>query len=176
MANIQIHEFHIKVRWLLGLATGKERSQLPRDFPKFKSLKDVVRALGATPQRFGMWCPLNPKKKDGTPAPQMDKPPAAFARNVARMFGFAPQPDGVDDDGVWSNWWANDWPCSTPRETNARTNAPAAEFTRRYLDALATSGKLKFQKPIIAPANRARKRLPLRRPLHCHPTGRRLPA
>jgi hypothetical protein len=159
MANIQIHEFHIKVRWLFGLATCNERSQLPREFPKFGLLKDVVEALGATQQTFGMWCPLNPKKKDGTPAPQMDKPPAAFARNVARMFGFAPQPDGVDDDEVWSEWWANDWSCFTPRETNAPTNAPAAEFTRRYLDALAT-GKLKFQKPIIAPANRARARPP----------------
>jgi hypothetical protein len=92
MANIQIDEFHIKVRWLFGLATRKERSQLPRDFPKFNLLKDVVQALGAKQQTFGMWCPLNPKKKDGTPAPQMDKPTAAFARNVARMFGFAPQP------------------------------------------------------------------------------------
>jgi hypothetical protein len=47
MANIQIDEFHIKVRWLFGLATGKERSPLPRDFPKFSLLKDVVQALGA---------------------------------------------------------------------------------------------------------------------------------
>jgi hypothetical protein len=148
MANIQIDEFHIKVRWLFELATRKKQSGLPHGFPKFSRLKDVVATLGATQQRFGNWCP--PVKKDGTPAPQLNKPPAEFARNVARMFGFAPQPDGIDDDEVWRKWWANDWPCFTPSETNKKTQAPAAEFKERYLAAL-TAGSLKFQQPLAAP-------------------------
>ena len=174
MANIQIHEFHIKVRWLFGLATRKERSQLPPEFPKFSRFKDVVQALGATQQTFGMWCPLNPKKKDGTPAPQMDKPTAAFARNVARMFGFAPSPtasmmtrSGASGGRMIGRALRRVKPMH--RRMRLRRNSRGA-ILMRWQRASSSFRSRSSLRPIVRAQDR------LRRPLRCRPTRRRLPA
>jgi formylglycine-generating enzyme required for sulfatase activity len=147
MANIQIHEFHIKVRWLFALASGKEPAQLPGDFPKFTLWKDFATALGTTPQHLGNWCPppLAQRRnamRDRAPDQPIDRPPLSIARNVARIFGFAPD-GGVDDDEVWRTWWAHHWPSFTPCETNGSTHAPASVFKERYIEAL-TNGTLRF--------------------------------
>ena len=154
MANIQIDEFHIKVRWLFALAKRSEAIALPEDFPKFGTWKAFAQALGTTSQHLGNWCPpphnpLRPLKSGH----QADKPPVGIARNMARLFGFAPMPAGVDDDPVWQEWWARQWPSFTPSETNKLKKAPTEDFKKRYREALQRH-ELQFQKPIL-PAPKA---------------------
>ena len=150
MANIQIHEFHIKVRWLFALAHSKETAQLPSNFPRFRFWKEFAAALDTTPQHLGNWCPppraerRNPLRDRDAP---IDRPPVAIARNIARIFGFAPL-GGTDDDEVWRKWWENHWPSFTPGETECKTTAPASDFKERYLVALA-NGTLKFERAIF---------------------------
>src|SRR5882672_10056448 len=119
-SNLWIHDFHIKVRWLLNLPGGIV-FEMPSGFQKFKNQKDFAKALGVGQNQVSQWCPkprkhVQPGQPDD-PLPPANRPPVHFVRNVARVFGFAPW-DGTDDSEVWREWWANRWPSFTPSEAD----------------------------------------------------------
>jgi hypothetical protein len=156
MKNILIHEGNIKVRWLAYLAVrhkdvAEEHSLLPVDFPRLERLKDVADALGTTPSAFSNWFP-DPTKPDRTKGAELvNRPPSDFARNVAKLFGFAPP---SDDDHVWRDWWANCWPSFMPSEnddTNRNQKTSAEDFKKQYREAL-KNGSLKFPPSGVASA------------------------
>src|SRR5258708_1903940 len=111
--NILIHEGHLKVHWLLALAAGEteELNLLPADFPPYK-LNELAKAFGVLPSTFSNWFPVDPTKRK-TLARMVNRPPVEVARNIARIFGFAP----TSDDG-WSDWWEKDWPSFMPSEVD----------------------------------------------------------
>jgi hypothetical protein len=156
MKNILIHEGHIKVRWLAYLAVrhkdvAEELSILPIDFPRFKLLKDVAVALGAKPSAFSNWFPDPTKPDRDKGAELVNRPPPDFARNVAKLFGFAP---ASDDDHVWRDWWAKSWPSFMPSENddaNRNQKAPAEDFKKQYREAL-KNGSLTFPPSGVASA------------------------
>src|SRR5262249_44792304 len=128
-SNCWIDDFHIKVNWLLNLPSSAEII-LPSDFPR-KTRQILAKELGVTPNDVSNWCP-NPNKHT-TPSKPANHPKVHFARNIARVFGFAPL-DGIDNDDVWQKWWASSWPSFTPSETRQRTRAPADTFQTQYRD------------------------------------------
>lgn len=149
MKCIDIDEGHIKVRWLLALAqrgedVAWERELLPAEFPNFKWDKDLAKALGAKQSAFSNWFPDKPHARN-----TLYRPPPEIARNLARIFGFAPP---SDDDHVWREWWAKSWPSFMPSEddnTNRRKQAPAEAFKAQYREALKNKS-LTFRPPIVS--------------------------
>jgi hypothetical protein len=149
--NIQIDEGHIKVRWLLALSQRRkdvawELESLPAEFPNFGRGKDLAEALGAKDSAFSNWFPhpARPHARD-----TLNRPPPEVARNLARIFGFAPP---SDDDHVWNEWWAKSWPSFMPSEddkTNRKQKGSAEDFKAQYREALKNKS-LTFRAPIVS--------------------------
>jgi hypothetical protein len=151
--NIEVEDGHIKVRWLLSLARGKagaeDKKLLPENFPRFENAEDLAHALGATKSDFSNWFPSPDKGK--IIKPPANRPRVEAVRNVARIFGFAPDPD---EDDAWPNWWKAQWASFMPSEddnTNHQQSAPAELFLEAYREALAND-RLKFRLPTGASA------------------------
>jgi hypothetical protein len=151
---VLIYEGNIKVRWLAALAVRSKEEDvaedvhlLPADFPRREDLQHVANTLGASASEFSNWFPNPAKRQERKNSEQVNRPRVEFTRNLARMFGFAPD---SDDDGVWRDWWKNDWPSFMPSEenkTNARDKTPAEDFKARYREEL-KNGRLTFR-PLI---------------------------
>src|SRR4051812_24324098 len=104
MKCIFVDEGHIKVRWLLALAQRNRTvapeaiSSLPDDFPDFERVQDLVAALGVRPTAFSNWFAEPTERQGAKINTQFNRPRVQVARDIARIFGFAPP---SDDDEAW---------------------------------------------------------------------------